>query len=117
MTSCSTACARRSGRSPGASIRYGPQTIRRGSVHHTFVVEAADVRYRAEVHDLDGEPLMVLWEAPADGSAPAAVADVIRVETADGRIARMRWYYFCPETITEVAHRLSLPARPRGYRF
>jgi RNA polymerase sigma-70 factor (ECF subfamily) len=81
------------------------------------VIEAADVRYRAEVHDLDGEPLMVLWEAQVDRSAPEAVADVVRIETADGRVARMRWYYFCPETITEVAQRLGLAARPRGYRF
>jgi RNA polymerase sigma-70 factor, ECF subfamily len=75
------------------------------------------VRYRAEVRTLDGEPLLLLWETPAGGSAPEAVSDVVRAETADRLVARMRWYYFCPETLTEVAGRLGVPVRPHGYRF
>jgi hypothetical protein len=54
-----------------------------------------DVRYRSEVHDVDGEPMLVLWEAPANGSAPRAVADILRVDT----------------------ERLGVPARTHGYRF
>jgi RNA polymerase sigma-70 factor (ECF subfamily) len=100
----------------GMVYEVGAETIRRGSLHHTLVVEN-DVRYRAEVREFDGEPLLLLWDTPVDGSAPEAVSDVLRVETADGRVARVRWYYFCPETITEVAGRLGVPARPHGYRF
>jgi RNA polymerase sigma-70 factor (ECF subfamily) len=100
----------------GMVYEVGAETIRRGSLHHTLVVEN-DVRYRAEVREFDGEPLLLLWDTPVDGSAPEAVSDVLRVETADGRVARVRWYYFCPETITEVAGRLGVAARPHGYRF
>jgi RNA polymerase sigma-70 factor, ECF subfamily len=100
----------------GMVYEVGAQTIRHGSLHHTLVVEDS-VRYRAEVEQLDGEPLLLLWETPTDGSAPEAVSDVLRVETAEGKVTRLRWYYFCPETITEVAQRLGVAARPHGYRF
>jgi RNA polymerase sigma-70 factor (ECF subfamily) len=100
----------------GLVYEVGAATIRRGSLHHTLVLEA-DVRYRAQVRELDGEPLLLLWSAPTDGSGPEAVADVLRVLTADGGVARMRWYYFCPETMLEVTTRLGLPLRTHGYRL
>lgn len=100
----------------GRVYEVGADTIRRGSLHHTLVVEDA-VRYRAQVQEFDGELVLLLWETPTDGSAAEAVSDVLRVETADRKVARLRWYYFCPETITEVATRLGVAARPHGYRF
>jgi RNA polymerase sigma-70 factor (ECF subfamily) len=60
---------------------------------------------------------MVLWQAPVDGSAPEALADVVRVETVDGRISRLRWYYYSPETLAELGERLGAPVRDHGYRF
>ena len=66
---------------------------------------------------LDGEPMVLLWETPADGSAPEAFADVIRVETADGAVAGLRWYYFCPEVLTGVATELGIPVRTHGYHL
>jgi RNA polymerase sigma-70 factor (ECF subfamily) len=95
----------------GAVYEDGADVIRHGSLHHTLVVED-DRRYRAEVHELDGEPLLVLWARPTVGAPEEAVADLLRVETADGRIARVRWYYFCRQTLLEVSSRLGLPARP-----
>lgn len=92
----------------------GRHQVRAGSLHHTLVLET-DVRYRAEVRELDGEPLVLLWSTPTDGSSPEAVGDVLRVETGDGGVTRLRWYYFCPETLTEVAERLGLPLRAHGY--
>lgn len=100
----------------GMVYEVGADTMRRGSIHHTLVVES-DIRYRAEVRELAGEPLLVLWETPVDGSAPEAVSDVLRIETADDRVASIRWYYFCPETLTEVAQQLGVPARPHGYHY
>jgi RNA polymerase sigma-70 factor (ECF subfamily) len=97
----------------GAVHEVGAEAIRRGPVYHTLVLEDT-VRYRGEVRDLDGEPLLLLWETPVDGSAPESVADVLRVETADRRVARVRWYYFCPETLREVGTRLGVPVRPHG---
>jgi RNA polymerase sigma-70 factor (ECF subfamily) len=92
----------------GAVHEIGRESLRTGSLHHTLVLEA-DVRYRAEVTELDGEPLILLWETPTDGSGPVAVGDVLRVETRDGEVSRLRWYYFCPQTLTEVAARLGHP--------
>jgi RNA polymerase sigma-70 factor, ECF subfamily len=100
----------------GMVYEVGVDMIRRGSLHHTLVLEDS-VRYSAQVQEFDGVPLLLLWETPVDGSGPAAVSDVLRVETVDGRVVRLRWYYFCPETITEVTMRLGVPARTHGYRF
>jgi RNA polymerase sigma-70 factor, ECF subfamily len=97
----------------GVVREVGREQIRAGSLHHTLVVED-HVRYRAQVRDLDGEPVVLLWATPVDGSGPEAVEDVLRVETADGGVARLRWYYFCPESLTEVAERLAVTVRPNA---
>jgi RNA polymerase sigma-70 factor (ECF subfamily) len=100
----------------GMVYEVGAEAMGRGSLHHTLVLET-DVRYRAEVRELDGEAFLVLWETLVAGAAAEAVSDILRVETADGRVARVRWYYFCPETLTEVTGRLGLPVRTHGYRL
>ena len=43
--------------------------------------------------------------------------DVIRVDTVDGGISRMRVYYFCPEALTEFAETLNLPVQTHGYHL
>ena len=43
--------------------------------------------------------------------------DILRVESRDGMITRLRWYYFCPETLAEVTDRLGLPLRAHGYHL
>ncbi|MFC8493008.1 sigma-70 family RNA polymerase sigma factor [Streptomyces sp. NPDC057235] len=88
--------------------------IATGSLHHTLVLESS-VRWRAEVRELDGDPLVLMWATPADGSGPEAVEDVLRAETADGGITRLRWYYFCPDVLTEVGDRLDVPVRTHGH--
>lgn len=98
----------------GLVHEVGRHQIRAGSLHHTLILET-DVRYRAEVREFDGEPIVLLWETPTDGSTPEAVGDLLRVETEGGGIARVRWYYFCPQTLTEVTGRLGLPVRSHGY--
>jgi hypothetical protein len=37
------------------------------------------------------------------------------VDTVDGAVARLRWYYFCPETLRECATELGCVARTHGY--
>jgi RNA polymerase sigma-70 factor, ECF subfamily len=98
----------------GLTYEAGRHQIRAGSLHHTLILET-EVRYRAEVRELDGEPLVLLWETPTDGSGQEAVGDVLRVESDGGEVTRLRWYYFCQETLAEVADRLGLPVRTHGY--
>ncbi|HEY1487617.1 MAG TPA: sigma-70 family RNA polymerase sigma factor [Micromonosporaceae bacterium] len=95
----------------GLVYEVGRDTIRNGSLHHSLVLET-DVRYRAEVMG----DVVVLWERPAEGG-DEALGDVIRIETADGGIARMRVYYFCPELLTEFAAQRGLPVRVHGYHL
>lgn len=105
----------------GVVHEVGAEAIRSGSLHHTLRLET-DVRYRAEVRDVADEAVVLLWATPTDASAaemPAAeaLADVLRVETADGAIARLRWCFFCPETLTEVADLIGAPVRTHGYHY
>ncbi|MFD4376800.1 hypothetical protein, partial [Streptomyces sp. NPDC058486] len=64
---------------------------------------------------LDGDPLVLMWATPTDGSGPEAVEDILRAETAGGGIARLRWYYFCPDVLAEVGDRLGVPYRAHGH--
>ena len=98
----------------GMVQEQGRDRARAGTLHGALVGETR-VRFRAEVRDLDGEPVVLLWEAPTDDSAPEAVGNVLRVEQSGGRIARLRWYFFCPETVAEVAERFGVPAITHGY--
>jgi len=98
----------------GLVHEQGRHQIRAGSLHHTLMLET-DVRYRAEVREFDGEPLILLWETPTDGSGPQAVGDVLRVQTDAGAVASVRWYYSCPQTLAEVTERLGVPLRSHGY--
>ncbi|MFD4158513.1 sigma-70 family RNA polymerase sigma factor [Streptomyces hydrogenans] len=98
----------------GVAHEVGRTQIAAGSLHHTLVLESS-VRWRAEVRELDGEPLLLMWATPADGSDPEAVEDVLRAEIVDGGITRLRWYYFCPDVLAEVGDRLDVPVRTHGH--
>jgi len=98
----------------GVVHEVGRDRIAAGSLHHTLYLES-DVRWRAEVRELDDAAVVLLWATPVDGAAPEALEDVLRAEMADGGITVLRWYYFCPETLTEVGERLGVPYRTHGY--
>jgi RNA polymerase sigma-70 factor, ECF subfamily len=98
----------------GGRYEHGREAVRGGSMRHTLVVED-HVRYRAEVRDLDGWPIVALFATPTAGG-DEALEDVLAVATVDGLVSSVRWYYFCPETLGEVAGRLGAPARTHGYR-
>jgi RNA polymerase sigma-70 factor (ECF subfamily) len=104
----------------GMVSEEGVDAIREGSILHTFSDHMTS-RYRAEVRQYDGEPVVVLfgWDVdasgrPVNGEEPT---DVVRFETVDGKVRRMRWYYFCPETLTEVGLALGLTMDTHGYRY
>jgi hypothetical protein len=46
-----------------------------------------------------------------------ALEGVVRLEEEDGRVARIRSYGFCPETMREVAQAFDLPVRTGMYRL
>jgi RNA polymerase sigma-70 factor (ECF subfamily) len=71
-------------------------------------------RVRQVRREFRGEPVVVqlhtLW-------GEEVMTSIIRLETADGKIARLRSYTFCPEAIGEVAEALGLALGPVFYSF
>jgi RNA polymerase sigma-70 factor (ECF subfamily) len=61
-----------------------------------------------------GEPIVLSFDPVAEGRPLMGIA---RLEEQDGRIARLRSYIFCPETLREVADELGLATGPALYRF
>ena len=98
----------------GMAHEVGRDQIAAGSLHHTLHLEDS-VRWRAEVRELDGDPLVLMWATPTHGKGTEAVEDILRPETADRGITRLRWYYFCPDVLTEVGERLGVPYRTHGH--
>jgi RNA polymerase sigma-70 factor (ECF subfamily) len=99
----------------GVRHETGRGSIRDGSLRYTLFVET-DVRLRASVEDISGEPVIVLWETPVqEPSEGSGLGDVLRLDIVDEGVARLRWYYFCPETLIECARELGAPARTHGY--
>jgi len=77
----------------------------------------ADLQYtngRIERGELDGEPVLLGF---ATRRGREALEQVLRIEEVDGRIARLRGYAFCPETMREVGERLGLRVRTGLYRY
>jgi RNA polymerase sigma-70 factor (ECF subfamily) len=99
----------------GLSLEHGQDAIGRksGTLYHTLFVDADDLR-QAERRDLTGEQIVLLFYRNDDKDR---VGDVLRFEERDGRIAGFRYYYFCPETLAEVAQGFGLTARSNGYRY
>jgi RNA polymerase sigma-70 factor (ECF subfamily) len=100
----------------GAVYETGGEQMREGSLEHTFNLER-DVRYRAEVRDLDGEPLVAIFATSLDGSGPSGLAEVWRCTTVDGRLSRVSDYFFCPEVVTEIADAWGVTPALHGYRY
>jgi RNA polymerase sigma-70 factor, ECF subfamily len=69
---------------------------------------------RLERAVLDGEPLILGFTTRRGREA---LEQVLRIEEVDGRIARLRGYAFCPETMREVGERLGLRVRTGLYRY
>lgn len=68
---------------------------------------------RWEVVEWQGEPLVLVLDAPT-----GAVTSLMRCATVEDRIAEVRVYAFCPDTVREVAAALGRTAAPLGlYRF
>ena len=79
-----------------------------------FARTLAQVHARWERRDFRGEPL-ILQLTRVRGQDVAT--SVIRLETEDDRVARLRCYTFCPLAIAEVASELGASLGPVFYSF
>jgi RNA polymerase sigma-70 factor, ECF subfamily len=94
----------------GVDEEYGRDYIR-----GTSIADAAlDVLpgHRTEVVSIDGEPIVIQMFRPDDG--PDALRNALRFNIDGADITRIIDYWFCPDTIREIASRLGLRAEPYG---
>jgi RNA polymerase sigma-70 factor (ECF subfamily) len=82
--------------------------------HPEWPAELQYTSARLERAELDGEPILLGFTTRRGREA---LEQVLRIEEVDGRIARLRGYAFCPETMREVGARLGLPVRTGLYRY
>jgi hypothetical protein len=68
---------------------------------------------RARRGEVDGEPVILFFTSRGGREA---LNNVMRFDEQDGRIARIRSYSFCPDTIRAIAERLGAPAYTGIYR-
>jgi len=64
--------------------------------------------------EFEGEPMMLCF---TDEDGGRKLVSVTRFEEEEGKIARVRPYYFCPDTIREVGRRLGHEVYTGLYRF
>jgi RNA polymerase sigma-70 factor (ECF subfamily) len=106
----------------GCSLEFGDENFRRdGGWFHRAVFGhpewPAEFQYessRLERAAFEGEPV-ALGLVVRRGRE--ALEQVLRFDERDGRIARLRGYAFCPETIREVGAALGLRVRTGLYRY
>jgi RNA polymerase sigma-70 factor (ECF subfamily) len=104
----------------GCSVDVGPFPTDRGWFYHLvnghpewpaqFAFEAARLERRL-VHD---EPVILGF---CTRRGREALEQAIRIDEQDGRIARVRGYAFCPETMRALGEELGLRVRTGLYRF
>lgn len=97
----------------GMLTEYGADQVRRGSIEHTLD-PSTPYRYTATVEDVWGEAVLVIRRVE-DGVA--AVNDLMRLTTEDGKVRSIRWYYFSPNFLTELAKELGEPVLLNGHHY
>jgi RNA polymerase sigma-70 factor (ECF subfamily) len=92
--------------------RYGRTAVRDSWLYYSLFVEKGEPQ--AERRAFLGESVVVIWYALDAPNAPV-VRDMLRFEELEGQIARLCFFLFCPETLTEIAGTLGLPVKTNGY--
>ena len=85
-----------------------------GGMEARFIAGVHPTPPRLELVTCRGEPLLLSWYQHDDGEAVRAIT---RLDVSDGRINRLRNYFFTPDCIEEVCRELGLPFRTNGYRW
>jgi RNA polymerase sigma-70 factor (ECF subfamily) len=83
-------------------------------VHPDLPEKLRPKKWENEPTTLDGERVMLSFSTD---TGQRMLQSVTRFEEVEGRIARIRAYYLCPETLAEVAGRLGLPLGRTAYRL
>ncbi len=97
----------------GVLTEYGADQIREGSIAHTLNA-SKPYRYTAQVVELWDELVLVI-RIVRDGKA--AVNDLMRLTTEDDKVRSIRWYYFSPDFLTELAAELGEPVELNGHHY
>ena len=100
----------------GLGSEFGRGNIGRESGNSTLYVTLfmASEPLRAERREYLGEQIVIIWSGTPDNEG---LNDMIRFEERESAIAHFRYYYFCPETLTEVGASLGVRVKTNGYRF
>src|SRR6202158_668164 len=81
--------------------------------HHEWPAEFQRDAARLERVEFEGEPIVLAF---ATRRGREALQSVFRFEEQHGRIARVRSYGFCPDTIRAIGEALGVPVRTGIYR-
>jgi RNA polymerase sigma-70 factor, ECF subfamily len=112
MPGCAVDLSLASTVNPRSGILYHTLLSPLSAGTHARYLEGYDgARARTEHVFHRGEHVVLLWYGHADGDA---VRCIIRSELQDGRISRLRIYYFSPELLTDVAGELGVPVKTNG---
>jgi len=106
----------------GSSVEFGRENFPREGGwfqravfgHPEWPAELQYTGSRLARGELDGEPILLGFTTRRGREA---LEQVLRIEEVDGKIARLRGYAFCPETMREVGERLGLRVRTGLYRY
>lgn len=106
----------------GCGLEYGHRNFRtRQSWFHAALQGhdewPAELRYQAprmQLAEVAGEPVAIGFVTRRGSEA---LEQVMRIDEDGGRIARLRGYAFCPETMREIGAGLALPVRTGLYRY
>ncbi|MGO9450918.1 MAG: sigma-70 family RNA polymerase sigma factor [Candidatus Binataceae bacterium] len=100
----------------GMGVEYGRDAIGRehekGSLYVSIVLSTDNPR--AERREYLGEPIILSWVTQ---EGRAVVNDVLRFQEREGMVSHFNYYYFCPETLSEIAKSLSVPVMTNGYKY
>lgn len=97
----------------GMLTEYGVDQIRSGSIEHTLD-PSTPYRYTATATEVWGEAVLVIRKVE-DGVA--AVNDLMRLTTEHGKVRSIRWYYFSPNFLAELAETLGEPVLLNGHHY
>jgi RNA polymerase sigma-70 factor (ECF subfamily) len=97
----------------GMGTSYGRKAISESSLYYSLFLEKGEPR--AERRTFLGEPIVVVWYSALDNPEASVVREAMRFEEVEGRVARLRFYCFCPETMAEIAGALGTPLKTLGY--